>query len=63
MGIAILPQSVVADDLASGRLVGLSISDWPDAYRTIRVLLRAEGPTPQPVQALLRLLQERYGHA
>ncbi len=60
MGVAILPQSVVAEDLHAGRLAAHPFSDWPDAHRTVRVLLRAEGATPPPVQALIRLLQERY---
>jgi DNA-binding transcriptional LysR family regulator len=60
MGVAILPRSVVVADVAAGRLHAVPLDDWPDAYRTVRVLIRAEGAVPTAVRALIGLLQERY---
>ena len=61
LGTAVLPHSVVQEDVAAGRLVATPIEDWPDAHRTVRVLVRAEGGVPAHVRALIRLLQEQYG--
>jgi DNA-binding transcriptional LysR family regulator len=61
MGVAILPETVVAEDVGAGRLIARRFADWPDAARTVRVLVRAQGAISPPVRALVRLLQEHYG--
>jgi DNA-binding transcriptional LysR family regulator len=61
MGVAVLPESVVVEDVGAGRLMARRFGGWADASRTVRVLVRAEGAIAPPVQTLIRLLQERYG--
>jgi DNA-binding transcriptional LysR family regulator len=60
MGSTILPVSAVRQELRAGTLAGREIADWPEARRVVRLLVRAEGRTPDAVQTLLGLLQGEY---
>ncbi|MBO2520762.1 MAG: hypothetical protein CW345_02985 [Firmicutes bacterium] len=62
LGVAMVPESAVRDDLASGRLVELTIKDFPSLARTTSLITRQdrhETPAIASFRALLiRLLQE-----
>ncbi len=58
LGLAIVPRWAVADDLASGRLSGLSIGKTGLA-RAWGLGLRAEDHQPQTLRAFVRLSLER----
>lgn len=61
MGVTILPESAVREEMRSGKLRGREIEDWPGGERAIRVLTRASGKVPPPVSQFVSLLEEWYG--
>jgi len=60
MGCSVLPVSAVREELASGKLAGRPLTDWPGAERIIHVLVRAEGRPPKPVADFIALLRGHY---
>jgi DNA-binding transcriptional LysR family regulator len=63
MGCSILPVSAVREELASGKLSGRPLADWPGAERIIHALVRAEGRPPKPVADFITLLRRHYREA
>lgn len=62
LGVAMVPESAVRDDLANGRLVELSIKDFPPLARTTSLITRQDRhETPAMAsfcRLLIRLLQD-----
>lgn len=60
VGITILPLSAVRHEVQSGTLRASAITDWPEATRVVRLLIRATGRLTAPVAAFVPLLEEHY---
>lgn len=62
LGVAMVPESAVRDDLQSGRLTELKIKDFPPLARTTSLLIRQDRHETPPMRAfchmLFHLLQE-----
>jgi DNA-binding transcriptional LysR family regulator len=57
LGVALLPATAVAAELADGRLVGVAIRDAVPPRRRIVAIRRADaGPMSQPVAAFYEVL-------
>lgn len=58
LGVALLPWSAVRADAAAGRLEAGSLSDWPDAGRTVTLLRRRAGLRAGPVGPFTAIARE-----
>ena len=64
LGISVVPEVAVANELAAGTLVALSLRDWPVMERTTSLIIRhTTEPRSAAVEAFLRLVRERYAGA
>lgn len=60
MGLTVLPESAVREEVRAGTLSARPFSDWAEAARVIHVLVRAGGRPAAPVSAFTALLQQHY---
>jgi DNA-binding transcriptional LysR family regulator len=58
MGIALLPQSAVREEVQRGKLAAVPLTDWPDNGRMVLAVTRSEGSLPLPVRLLLKALKD-----
>ena len=61
LGVAMLPASAIAEDLARGALVEIKIEGFPELSRTTSALVRRDRPATPPLAHFLALLEEMYG--
>jgi DNA-binding transcriptional LysR family regulator len=59
-GVALVPESAVADDLAAGRLERLEVEGLPEIGRTTSLLVRRGDPPAAAAQAFIDMVAERY---
>jgi DNA-binding transcriptional LysR family regulator len=60
MGLTVLPESAVREEVRAGTLSARPIADWAEAERVIHVVVRAGGRPAAPVSAFTALLQQHY---
>ncbi len=53
-----MPEAMVADDLAAGRLVALDLADWRGASYRMQVIYRTEAPPGPATRWLIERLVE-----
>ncbi|CAB1127991.1 DNA-binding transcriptional regulator, LysR family [Candidatus Hydrogenisulfobacillus filiaventi] len=61
LGVAMVPESVVREDLARGELVALEVQGLPPLVRTTSLLLPREGEPARLVAALAETVLEHFG--
>lgn len=61
LGLALVPEPLVRDDLAQGRLVQ-AIPDWVPLGQTLYVAAAPGGPIPAKVRLLLNHIHEWFAH-
>jgi DNA-binding transcriptional LysR family regulator len=60
MGLTVLPESAVREEVRAGTLSARPFADWAEAERMIHVVVRAGGRPAAPVSAFTALLQQHY---
>lgn len=60
LGVAMMPSSVVARDLAQGRLAELHIEGFGELARTTSLIVRRDRHLSGPVRAFLELAREKF---
>lgn len=60
IGVTLLPQSAVAEEVEQGRFAAVPMRDWPDHGRTVLAVTRSEGAISEAVSAFLKALVHRY---
>lgn len=59
-GVAPLPESAVEEELATGRLIALSVKGLPPLGRMASTIIRRDHPRPKPVQDFFGLLRRTF---
>lgn len=61
LGVAMVPDSVVREDLQKGNLVALEVPDLPPITRTTSLVVAKSPNLSHPLVAMVRLFLEHYG--
>lgn len=63
LGVSIIPRGSAPDEIASGTLIPVALSDAPPLTRQTRLIHRRDKYLSASIQAFLEILQDRFGAA
>jgi DNA-binding transcriptional LysR family regulator len=61
LGVAMVPESVVQEDIATGQLLALEVEGLPPIRRTTSLLVAKEPHRSHPLMAMMRTFLSHYG--